>query len=447
MESEIEFTALVTGVRHYHGQAECRMTDGKSTYSVQCHDCIPGRVMHIRGIVTDFTKMQVSLSEKMELSGEEEKEALRDIESAAAANAIVSLDSWICNDETAKKMRVPMEALARRILAASKLGRFVLLRFHNDADGISGAFALTSFLRCRTYQQNSAVYSARDAVRDLGNLHNESWPLVILLDFGANKESSEGIKILKAAGIEVIIIDHHPPNNETLALADLALTPWQFLGEERASRYVAGYLASEIAMMCGGVADFARVACAGDKSEIIEVGEEDKKKALVLDYLAANSSFGNNLDFYKSVLKNDDLFHSLWLQADEKIGEAASALLEGAKPRVVGELQIHIFDLDRVVIPKEFPNRSKVATRMFEILGKENVPLVVLGYGDRTVIMRANAQAIEKKADLSRLASEIRASMKDFVLSGGGHSRAAALQVKEGFAKLVIEELIRMLGG
>ena len=92
------------------------------------------------------------------------------------------------------------------------------------------------------------------------------------------------------------------------------------VGEDM-SRYTAGYLASEIAFACGlpegKAAELARIACSGDKSDIMSSGADDARKALVLDYLAAHASFGNNLDFYRNVMEKQDLFDSIARQADE----------------------------------------------------------------------------------------------------------------------------------
>jgi len=447
MEHEVEFFGVVTRLKGHRGRGECRLSDGKEEYSIQSGEYVPGQILYVKGSITDIGRMTVVPKEIKEVEPQEEKKIFEKIEQSAIEKVSLKDAAPICNDEVAQKLKGRIEEVARKLLAASKLGRFILLRFHHDADGIGGAIALTEFLRCRTQQQNSAIYSARDAVRDLGVLHNEARPIVILLDFGSSKESGEGIQLLSAAGIEVIIIDHHPPDKEHLKAADIVLSPWQVLEEERASRYVAGYLASEIANICGvDAAKLAKSSCAGDKSEILEISDEDKKRALVLDYLAANASYGNNLEFYKSALQKEDLFRSLYQQADDKITSAANTLLGGAKPKEVNGIQVYVFDLDRVVIPKEFPNRSKVATRLFETLSKEEGAVLVLGYGERTVIMRAGSGAIEKGADLAKLCSRIREDMKDFVPGGGGHSRAAALWVKEGYAKTAIEALISMLG-
>jgi RecJ-like exonuclease len=349
----------------------------------------------------------------------------------------------LIDDEISRRLMDRIRELVDRLSAAKEKRRFILLRFHHDADGISGAFALSKVLGFQAYQQNSAVYTVKDAIRDLSNITHEENPLVLLLDFGMNKESVEGLKLLKAAGVELFLIDHHPPSKEAMDEAEFVLTPWEFSQGEDVSHYVAGYLCAEIARMMGAdCEEYARIACAGDKSTILETGDREQKTALVLDYLAAHSGFGNNLRFYKNVLSKKELFDSMWLQADEKIDEAANNV--PIKERKVGEVDVVELQLEQVIRKGEFPNRSKVTTRVFERM-KRGGPLVVLGIGERTIIMRMNDDAVAKGIAANEIAQKIQESMPDFVESGGGHKKAGAIRVKKDFVDSVKEEIIRKL--
>lgn len=351
----------------------------------------------------------------------------------------------LVQDEMSGKLMPKIKELVAKLKKVKADNRFVLLRFHHDADGISGAFALSKVIGFSAFQQNSAVYTVKDAIRDLSNISHEEKPLVVLLDFGLNKESIEGLKLLKAAGVEVFAIDHHPPSKEVMEVPDFVLTPWEFAEGEDVSHYVAGYLCAEIAGAMGEDAEeYAKIACAGDKSDLLGSDENDRKRALVLDYLAAHSGFGNNLKFYKSVLGNKELFDSMWLQADEKIAEAADKVMKTMKKKKAGGVAVYLLELEPVIVKGEFPNRSKITTRVFERL-KRDGPLVVLGLGKRTVIMRINDSAAQKGIRADDIAKKILETMPDFAESGGGHGRAGAIRVKEGFVDSVVEEIIRMI--
>jgi len=347
----------------------------------------------------------------------------------------------LLKDEVTEKLWPELKEAAKQLLCARKLGRMVLLRFHGDADGVCGAFAINGIVRCKSYQQNAVVYSVRDALRDISGIGQEIRPLVILLDFGSSDQSLDGLKLLEAAGIEYMIIDHHPPGEEVLKRV---VTP--FSVTENGSKYCAGYLASEIAVACGmereRAMDLAATACSGDKSSIIENGEAEMKKAMVLDFLAAHTSFGNNLEFYKNVMDKDELFYSISNQAEEAIEEAVRKVR--VKEIKEEDLNIVHFALETIVKKGEWPPAGKITTRIFE--GKMNSgPVIVIGYNERSLILRLNEGAEKMGLGANLLAEEMQKCMGDFVEGGGGHVRAGAIRVRQGFAKEVLNQLIEKI--
>ena len=216
------------------------------------------------------------------------------------------------------------------------------------------------------------------------------------------------------------------------------------------SRYTAGYLACEIAVACGLPAEtgmaLGKVACSGDKSDILGSGGDDERKALVLDYLAAHTSFGNSLYFYKSVLEKQDLFDSIARQADESIEEAARRAISVMKRTQAKDMDIATIPLEGIAKRGEWPQSSKITTRVFDKLRRDSARAIVcIGYTDRSVILRMNDQACALGMSANKLAKSVSGSMKDFVEGGGGHAKAGAIRVKTGFSREVVNELVRML--
>jgi len=359
-------------------------------------------------------------------------------------NIKLSQVELLLKDEVTASLKPLLEKTAKQLLLSQNLGRHTLLKFHNDADGVSCAFALTSFLRCYSFQQNSAVYSAKDAVRDLNNLYSEPNPLVVMVDFGANIESEEGLELLHAAGVEVILIDHHPPGEKTKKYSKI-VSPWVVSDNEDCSKYTAGYLCVEIARLAGskGVDELAYISCAGDKSNILEVSQSDKDKALVLDYMTSYTGFGNSLDFYKNVMNQKELFTSMLHQAKEKIEEITRVAQKSMRIDEINGIYFHILDLENIMKSFDFPSRGKIATQIFESLDNSK-PNVVLGYGKGSVIFRVNPKAVDKGFKANEVIDKIKESMRDFIRSGGGHAKAAAVLTQSGFAKEVIEEVLRV---
>jgi RecJ-like exonuclease len=437
----LKVEGIVTAVRYRAGEREYSITDGKADYVFHARESfVPGLSVLIEG---EANGLQLAVKGITIL----QSEAAQNVYERTAANVKKSVSvpaaPPLFDDEVTTKLWPSMKEAALTLVCAKKLGRAVLLRFHGDADGICGAFAMTSVIACRAFQQNSAIYSVRDALRDLSAIGQENRPLIVLLDFGSSDASVEGLGFLKAAGVETLIIDHHPPGKSGIAPN---VSP--FLVADDVSRYTAGYLACEIAVACGlpkerGM-ELARVACSGDKSDILASNESDSKKALVLDFLASHVSFGNNLDFYRNVMAKDELFRSIMQQADESIEDAAEKAMARAKKQQGGQLEIVSFPLEALVKKGEWPSSSKITTRVYDKLCMQGErPILCLGYTERSIIIRLNDRAAALGLSANELAEKIKSVMADFVDGGGGHAKAGAIRVKRGFAKDVLNELLR----
>jgi RecJ-like exonuclease len=430
----------VTGARRRGAESEYSLADGKADYSFFSKaQLAPGSAVSLECEILDGSRLveeAVSV-----LSGPQAQKAYEKVAAGVQKSFALPSMPLLLADEVTKKLWPAMKEAALALLCARKLCRAVLLRFHGDADGICGAFALTSVMQCTAQQQNSAVYSVRDALRDMAAIGQENRPLIVLLDFGSADSCMEGLALLKAGGIETIIIDHHPAGQ-----ANSAPMVNPFRVAEEASKYTAGYLACEIAAACGlpkaKAMELARTACSGDKSSILTSDETDAKKALVLDFLASHVSFGNKLDFYKNVMSKPELFSSIMRQADEAVEEAAEKAMAKMKRQKESGVEIISFPLEGIAKKDEWPPSGKVTTRVFD-KAKGSAPLLCIGYTDRSIIMRLNDPAVALGLSANLLAERLKASMGDFVEGGGGHAKAGAIRVRQGFVREVVNEVLR----
>lgn len=441
----VELKGVITYSKFFGGERKYTLKNGDAAFTFRTRESFGnGDVILLEGTFENLADFSVRPKKITLLEGKDADDAYKEIEKKIMDNAEIS-DSLLFENPASTALKSRMKEVAGKLVAAKELGRYILLRFHGDADGIAGALALRKFLRFRAYQQNSAVYSPRDAVNDLGNLHHENRPLVVLLDFGTNEQSIDGLKLLKAGGLEVICIDHHPMHADVKSNVSILLSPWTVEGLEDQSKYTAGYLASEITNLCGAETDnLAKIACAGDKSDVASPGDEDRKTALVFDYLGAHAFFGNSLEFYADVLKKEELYSSVYSQASEKISEALEKALPKVKKSEKNGIIVYVVNLDGVVEPKEFPNRSKVTTAVFEHF-KTDSPMITIGYGKRTIILRGNDGFLKRGNSFSEIVKKLSSSMRDFVMSGGGHAKAAAVRVEEGYEKSTVDRLIEEL--
>ncbi|MEW6723130.1 MAG: DHH family phosphoesterase [Candidatus Micrarchaeota archaeon] len=436
---------VVSRVRFRHGRREYVVTDGKLEHEVRSDESMPqGACVSIEG---EAAVGAIIAKKTAVLEGEADKKAFARVRENVRASAAFSDLPRLISDDITRKMWPSLRGAALEILLAKKAGRSVMLRFHGDADGISGAFAITSVLSCKAFQQNSAIYSVKDALRDMAAIGQESRPMVLLVDFGSADACAEGLALLAAAGIDYLVIDHHPYN----AKGNARIVNPYAIGEN-ASGYTAGYLACEIAAACGldaeKAGELARVGCAGDKSGLFGSGPEDAEAAMVLDFLASHVSFGNNLDFYKKVMENRELFSSIARQADESIAEAAAKAEARMRKSEAGGVLVAVFSLEGIVKKGEWPSSSKVTTRVFDRLraAAPEKPLMCVGHTEKMLIMRLNDAAVEMGLSANGIAEKLKKSMADFIEGGGGHDRAGAIRAKKGFVKDVLGQLLAEAG-
>ena len=165
-------------------------------------------------------------------------------------------------DEITKAMGPKLSGAAR--LLARKLVRAapVIVRFHNDADGSSGAYALYKSLerffegdffsarpRIIWKMHKNVVYAHEDAQEDIITINNyESGqkPLLVVIDFGTSQGSNQGVERIKES-FDIIWLDHHPLESDA-KVRELAnyVNPWDWGGE---SSYTAGFLACQLSKM------------------------------------------------------------------------------------------------------------------------------------------------------------------------------------------------------
>jgi RecJ-like exonuclease len=437
---------IVSRVRYAEGKREYLVTDGANEFFLSCSEHLShGACIQAEGELLGESK--ISGTRITILSGDPADKVFRRVKENILSSNKGPDAPALSDDGMIRALWPRIKEAAKTILAAKKLGRSVMLRFHGDADGIAGAFALTKILPCKAFQQNSAYYTVKDALRDIAGIGQESRPLVVILDFGSGEHCAEGLGLLKAAGMEFLVIDHHPIDPKTKGEnPDWLVNP--FLMGDDASKYTAGYLACEIAHICGlekeRAAGLARIACSGDKSEIMASDGDDARKALVLDFLAAHISFGNNLDFYRNVMEKPDLFDSIAMQADETIEEAAKKAMAGMRKSEGASLDIFTIPLSGIAKRGEWPSSSKITTRVYDKMRADTTkPIMCIGQTERSLIIRLNDGAIGLGLSANDLAKAVARCMADFVDGGGGHAKAGAIRVKAGFAKEVLNELIK----
>jgi len=351
--------------------------------------------------------------------------------------------SFLINNNSMNKMSDVMNSIADKLKLIKVSHKDVIIRFHNDGDGISGALSFSKYIRRARYiQQTSSIYSVRNAMFDLNELTGSRNPIVIFIDFGSGQESQEGLSLLKAGGVELIIIDHHPFFEEIVNYCSIYLNPWSYKSIKNPSWYSAGYLASEIIGLLGiDCSKYGKISICSDKSGLRKCEKEYSDFGLVLNYVAAYSTYRSSLSFYSSILENKELFTSMFIQANEKVEQLIFIAKRSMKKKKVGNFFIYYFNMGKTYKKYEFPGLGKSATQIFEkLIEGENTPSLLICYEPKTIVFRITNNAFELGADASRIINHLKRVASDMIISGGGHLRAAAIRINgDNISSLFLE--------
>ncbi|MEW6329211.1 MAG: hypothetical protein AB1468_03785, partial [Candidatus Micrarchaeota archaeon] len=95
----------------------------------------------------------------------------------------------------------------------------------------------------------------------------------------------------------------------------------------------------------------------------------------------------------------------------------------------------------------EFPSGGKLCGKIHDdVSGETGAPLVTIGYGRRTISIRANQPALERGFSANLLIAHIKDELKNALESGGGHDGAASVRLNEGFGRIVRDEMLKYIG-
>ncbi|MCL5239388.1 MAG: DHH family phosphoesterase [Candidatus Marsarchaeota archaeon] len=365
-----------------------------------------------------------------------------------------------------ERLRGAMRLLARKLM----IGAPIVIRFHNDIDGASGAYALYKALSAAmgtgeliAYKPNiswrmhgSVFYSAEDATNDTlvcNNYECVEKPLLIVIDFGTAEESNAGLEIAKEK-FDIIWLDHHPII-EGFKGKELEhyINPWQFGGD---SNYTAGFLACVFAHTLEDVdtKEMEEASFIGDYSIYSKPTVGSRRLAALLDLLTSDtrviSGMKGNLtpESVDSVLKDKAKSDELIAYAESRVAEMLDLALGSIKVYNADSIRIYVADFEairtndqeRYPLPGRFA--SKLLGRIEELNKSPCILLLHFGY----FISTRMSKKLIGKVDLLGALEKVHADYSNYVDSTGGHSNAASIKMNGGeMKKAIIKDVVDTL--
>ena len=399
-----------------------------------------------------------------------------------------------------------MREAAQKIRRAILDGRTILLRHHNDADGICSGVAMekaiipliehvnpsndAQYYYFKRSPSKAPFYELEDVVKDLSfaledqERHGQKLPLIVLLDNGSTEEDIVALMQAKIYDIEVVVIDHHSPGElitkderggeiygATVAVdeyVDTHVNPYLVGGD---SQLTAGALATEVAHIINpAVKDVIKhlpaVAALGDRAECGEVyqyleianekgfsKEHLAKIAECVDFEAYFLRFMNGRGIMDTILavdnidKHDKMIDALYKEYQKRIDAQLKAALPNIeKTQFENGIYFNIIDVEKYAHKFTFPAPGKtcgfVHDKIINELG-EDKPIVTLGHGPDFGVFRATDAVNEQYGfNVNDIVSVLAERVPSAGIDGGGHECAGSIKYIEGLGEDVLAELV-----
>ncbi|MHA1859568.1 MAG: hypothetical protein ACTSVF_00490 [Candidatus Asgardarchaeia archaeon] len=433
----VEFLGKVLRVMKSNGFTIAILSDGNGSIKVVSrYDIQEGEILRVRGrAYTRRNNVQIRVDS-----------INRDISHMEAdfINKRIERRRKSTNSFIFAEMKVLEEDIKRAVEFINGIKGRVLIKYHGDADGLSGALIFYRLfqslgIEAEFRQSDTAVYLPEEALKDM--IYYEGYYLM-LLDFANNPESQRALDIIKRAVKGILIIDHHKSTRKKGE--EIVVTPvWRGLD----GKYTAGYICYEIARRVMDI-DYDRlheISLFGDRSPLVKEDDWVRKRALVFDYITFSmKKEKHGMAFVNKLVEDDEMVESIYTLAESKISETVNAALPLIKKREINGITLILINVDKVVEKGSFPPRGKIVGRIHDQFKKDG-PTVTIGYGEDIVMFRINEEAIKKGVDTSMIIETVKKDYKQAILSGGGHPGAAAIRFRCGFRKIIIEAILKEL--
>lgn len=441
-----------------------------------------GMIVSLTGEVTlRDEQVQIEVMSMKLLTGKKEDAVRTRVEKVIDEKASPSNIPFLIESEIMEKLKPRMLHVAKEIKKAILHSTPIILRHHADADGITSAIAIekailpliteiggneAEYYFYKRAPSKAPFYELADVTRDISfaledlSRHGQKMPLVILVDNGSTEEDVPSMRQAQVYGIDMIVIDHHHPDEIVDQYLIGHVNPAHVGGDFGVT---AGMLCAEIARMINpNVSDTIKhlpaVSAVGDRSEAPEAAryislvsdrytlKELKEMALALDYEQFWLKFSSGKGLIDDILDlrdhkvHTDLVLLLCEQADTMIKEQLETCLFNVKSHKLSNGAImNVIDVENYAQKFTFPPPGKTSGEVHDVLVKRNPdkPVVTLGYGPDFAVIRSKGVFM----NIPRIVRELREEMKGAGISGGGHLVVGSIKFVEGMRTEVLSKL------
>ena len=466
-----------------------------------------GDAVQVLGEVNEHGgKTQIESSSMMKLGEENTRKLHKLIDDALNKKAEPQHVDFLVKSDVLNRLKPKMREAAKKIRRAILDGRTILIRHHNDADGICSGVAMekaiipliekvnpsndAQYYYFKRSPSKAPFYELEDVVKDLSfaledqERHGQKLPLIVLLDNGSTEEDIVSLMQAKIYDIEVVVIDHHYPGElitkderdgeiygATVAVdeyVDTHVNPYLVGGD---SQLTAGALASEVAHLINPnikelIMHLPAVAALGDRAECGEVyqylelasekgftKEHLAKIAECVDFEAYFLRFMNGRGIMDTILavdnldKHEKMIDALYKEYQKRVDTQLKAALPNIKKTQLSNgIYFNLIDVEKYAHKFTFPAPGKtcgfVHDRIIKELGEEK-PIVTLGHGPDFGVFRATDAVNEQYGfNVNDIVAIISQKVPQAGVDGGGHECAGSIKYIEGLGSEVLYKVV-----
>ncbi len=375
----------------------------------------------------------------------------------------IALDDKRYSDVISRAM--PSLADAAKTLARCFIsGAPMIVRFHNDGDGTSGATALYKaimelqkklFVGERSvlwHMNRSIAYTAESMYGDsmlFSSYKSVEKPLLLITDFGTSPESMDAINRIKDQ-CELVWLDHHLPyEGFSKDLTRHYINSWGFGGNSNTTAGLLTCIFSQIISKVD-VELLKQASLISDYSEYADLSNKKAfKLALVIDFLTSGKSRydsqGTTPKQVETVIEDNDRFEEVFGFATKLLDEALTVGLQNIRSYRSGTVNIHVLDFSHIAkLGYSYPLPGRYSSKLqahMEALNNGST-ITVIHYG--SYISIRESRDISKRIRLLEIIEKLKESGD--ALSGGGHSEAASIKIGEKGTQEVMKLLLAEFG-
>ncbi len=447
----------------------------------------PGKRAYPEINVGDIVKVKITFKEKKDgkkaeaieiqkIEGKEKEKIEKLLEKRRLEKIKIEDFEFMVKSEVLEKLKERFKKAAFEIKKAIMDGRPILIRHHNDADGFCSGIALERSISQLVKEihgeeniwkyvvrvvSRTPFYSIEDTIRDITfyqlwkSKFSDKKPLLILADNGSTPEDEFSVKKVKIYGFDIIVIDHHSPNNSKIEeLVDVHINPYIVGGDKN---ICAAMLCSELAKILhktidvdfipalAGIADM----CSGpEMDQYLEIAKTKfrfceeylKKVAECIDFEAYYLGFIEGKGIIDDLLLNDVERHGklvdlLYEELKEKQQINVEIVREGLEIKEIGKFALITIDFGKNYYPKEYPPVGKLMSLISLEFEEKYENFVMFGY------VRDLGIGVIRAKNFNMLEFLDKAKQKIKSVSGGGHEVAGSIR----FAPRDFEKLLKEL--